>query len=102
MSKEQTKNEQPELDTERPHITIGYKKDSDDEIVTKCEKGTPDQFEVAAMLTHAQALNTLPLINEARELKRAFVSQRVDDMKKMKQAERKGKNPKKKSSRSKQ
>jgi len=92
MNDEQNKSE---LDTERPHFTIGYKKDSDDEIVVQLNKGNPDKFEIACMLTHAQAINTLPIINEARHLNRFFLEQKAKEIQNTKKAERKSKQTKK-------
>ena len=90
-----SKNDKPELDTERPHIIIGYKKGTDDEVVTQCGGGVPDKFETAAMLTHAQAINTLPLINEARELNRLLAENKAQELQNMKKTERKPKQAKK-------
>lgn len=86
---------QSELDTERPNFTIGYKKGGDDEIVVQLNKGNPDKFEISAMLTHAQAINTLPIINEARHLNKFFLEQKAKEIQKTKKAERKGKQTKK-------
>lgn len=87
-----------ELDKERPHIIIGYKKGSEQEVVTECGGGAPDKFEAAILLTHAQAINTLPMIQEYQQVNRALEQQKLDAMKETKKAERKGKNPKKQQS----
>jgi len=47
------------------------------------------------MLTHAQAINTLPIINEARHLNRFFLEQKAKEIQNTKKAERKSKQTKK-------
>lgn len=69
-----SKEEKAEIDKERPHFTIGYKKGDKDAIVVE-NSGKADEVEVAVMLTHAQAVNTLGYFNRVRRVQEEMAKQ---------------------------
>jgi hypothetical protein len=58
----------PQIDPDRPNFTIGYQKGTNDAIaIQKNHTGPATELEVAVILTHAQAVNTLALLNKIRK-----------------------------------
>ncbi len=81
-------DEKAELDENRPNFTIGYKKGSKESIIVKSNSGAIEQTEVAIMLTHAQAVNTLSYFNMVRAQENAFREAVLKNKLKNKQDER--------------